>query len=322
MLANELARFGLSYRIVEKIPTRSTWSKALMITSRTMNILEDIGLHEEILSKGTVTEGLDFHFNHRPIASFTMNSNTDPTIRYPFPFVLPQPDVEEAFEHVLNQRGGKIEWEREAVKVDPLKDYVEVTLKTGEVVRARYVVGCDGAHSFIRHSQPEWKFEGRAVNVLWAQCDGTITDKRVHTARGAGFVGATGSLLLIHDLLTSGFSIRLPLYHNLRRFRVIVDVPAKSVGLDPGSTFTYGRVEGQTPTLEQFNQLVKATVGDENFAEVTDPTWLTYFMVQERMVSKLRTANRLFLAGDAAHCHSPAGGQGMNMGIQDGVYPS
>lgn len=198
VLANELARFGVSYRIVEKIPERSTWSKALMITSRTMHILEDIGLHEEILSRGTVAEGLDFHFNHRPIASFTMNSNTDPTIRYPFPFVLPQPDVEEAFEHVLNQRGGKIEREREVVKVDPLKDYVEVTLKTGEVIKARYVVGCDGAHSFIRHSQPDWKFEGRPVNVLWAQCDGTITDERVHTARAAGFVGTTGSVSIVH----------------------------------------------------------------------------------------------------------------------------
>ena len=192
------------YRIVEKIPTRSTWSKALMITSRTMNILEDIGLHEEILSKGTVVEGLDFQFNHRPLASFTMNSNTDPTIRYPFPFVLPQPDVEEAFEHVLNERGGNIEWEHEVVKVDPLKDFVEVTLKTGEIIRAKYVVGCDGAHSFVRHSLAEWKFEGRPVNVLWAQCDGTIADERVPTARGAGFVGLAGS-----TVQTFKFDIRI-----------------------------------------------------------------------------------------------------------------
>jgi 2-polyprenyl-6-methoxyphenol hydroxylase-like FAD-dependent oxidoreductase len=65
------------------------------------------------------------------------------------------------------------------------------------------------------------------------------------------------------------------------------------------------------------NNLLKDSMGPM-YSEVTDPTWLTYFTVQERMVRDLGYENRLFLAGDAAHCHSPAGGQGMNMGIQDG----
>ena len=118
--------------------------------------------------------------------------------------------------------------------------------------------------------------------------------------------------------LIGGFSIRLPLYHHRRRFRVIVDVPPESENLETSGEFKYGRIDGKTPTLEQFNRLLKTTMGSK-FAEVTDPSWLTYFVVQERMVSDLRSARRMFLAGDAAHCHSPAGGQGMNMGIQDGT---
>ena len=194
VLANELARLNVSYRIVEKISTRSTWSKALMITSRTMAILENIGLNEEILAKGTVIEGGDMHWNHEFIGGLSMDA-VDPNTRYPFPFVLPQPDVEEAFVHVLNKRNGKVERDNGVVKVETLKEYVEVTMKTGEVIKAKYVVGCDGAHSLIRHSQPDWKYEGRPVNVLWAQCDGTVSDPKKHTARAALYLGRKGILI-------------------------------------------------------------------------------------------------------------------------------
>ena len=91
------------------------------------------------------------------------------------------------------------------------------------------------------------------------------------------------------------------------------DMPEQS------NEFKYGRLEGRKPTLEEFNALVRETMGPDNYNEVIEPTWLTYFTVQERMVETLRMAGRLFLAGDSAHCHSPAGGQGMNMGIQDGM---
>jgi 2-polyprenyl-6-methoxyphenol hydroxylase-like FAD-dependent oxidoreductase len=157
-----------------------------------MEILENSGLHEEILSKGTVVEGIDFNFNQRPVGSVSMSLVEQTNIRYPFPFVLPQPEVEAAFDHVLNKRGYQVEWECEAAGLELMKDYVEVKLKNGETIEARYVVGCDGAHSFVRHSQSYWKFEGRPVNLLWAQCDGTVKDPRAAPARGAGFIGATG----------------------------------------------------------------------------------------------------------------------------------
>jgi 2-polyprenyl-6-methoxyphenol hydroxylase-like FAD-dependent oxidoreductase len=106
--------------------------------------------------------------------------------------------------------------------------------------------------------------------------------------------------------------------HHERRFRIIVNVPPSVLNLSSTTEFRYGQIEGQAPTLEHFSDLVRQSMG-EAFAEISEPTWLTYFMVQERMVEKLRAGRRMFLAGDAAHCHSPAGGQGMNMGIQDGI---
>ena len=156
-----------------------------------MNILENIDLSKEILSQGTIMEGVDIHFSHQQVASINM-SLENPIIRYPFPFILPQPDVEAAFEHILEDRGFHVERETEVVDLEVKKDYVEVSLKNGESFKARFVVGCDGAHSFVRHSQSDWKFEGRPVNLLWAQCDGTITDRKIHTTRAGFFVGTTG----------------------------------------------------------------------------------------------------------------------------------
>ena len=291
-----------------------------MITARTMTILENIGLSEEILSRGTVIEGLDLHFNQRRLGSVSMSlAALSATVRYPFPFILAQPEVEEALENALNKRGTHVEFETEVTGVEELKEHVKVMLKDGSTIKARYVVGCDGAHSVVRHSNKEWKFEGRPVNVIWAQCDGTITDERVHTTRGGFFVGPSGMAPHVYLLFNPGFALRLPYIHHQRRFRVIVSVPPEQMSLEQTTEFRYGRIDNRKPTLEQFNGLVKAAMGPNYFSEVTNPTWLTYFMVQERMVNNLRNGRRLFLAGDAAHCHSPAGGQGMNMGIQDGI---
>jgi len=139
VLANECAGYGIDFRILEKNATRSTWSKALMLTSRTMDILENIGLNEEILFTGTIVEGGDCYFNQKPLGSVTWD--LPKTTRYPFPFINPQPECEAAFEHVLNKRGFQVEWNSEVVGVEVQKEYVEVSVKDSETIKARFVVG-------------------------------------------------------------------------------------------------------------------------------------------------------------------------------------
>src|SRR5437762_2158941 len=102
-------------------------------------------------------EGVDIHFSHKRVASINMSLD-NPIIRYPFPFISPQPDVEAAFEHVLTERGIHVERGIEVVDLEVKEDYVEITLKNGEILKSRFVVGCDGAHSFVRHSRSDWKF--------------------------------------------------------------------------------------------------------------------------------------------------------------------
>lgn len=162
-----------------------------MITSRTMEILENIGLNEEILSTGTVIESGQVNFNHHLLGSVTFE--LPETTRYPFAFVNPQPECEEAFENVLKKRGGKIERDSEVIGLQIFKDYVQVSTNSG-TIKARYVVGCDGAHSLVRHSQQTWKFEGRPVSILWTQCDGTIADERVSSTNVAFAIGKPGNI--------------------------------------------------------------------------------------------------------------------------------
>ena len=81
---------------------------------------------------------------------------------------------------------------KEVVGITVREDYVDVRLASGEQQKSRYVVGCDGAHSFVRKCQSNWRFEGCPINLLWAQCDSTLADPRIRTTRAAGFLGSTG----------------------------------------------------------------------------------------------------------------------------------
>ncbi|PVH77924.1 hypothetical protein DL98DRAFT_517059 [Cadophora sp. DSE1049] len=189
----------------------------------------------------------------------------------------------------LDKYGNAVQWGVTAVKVEQDDERVDVMLQHAdgeENVRAKYVVGCDGAHSIVRKSAG-LSFEGAVYPQDFILAD--VQLEWEHKANLHIFIGHYGLLAA------------LPLQNGI--FRLVCSRPFET------DTET-------EPTLDDFRAAIRQHVPGE--VEISNPVWMTRFRLHHRIASNYRSG-RLFIAGDAAHIHSPAGGQGMNTGIQDSV---
>lgn len=293
VMASELSRYGLSCRIVDQSEGPSIWSKAQVIHARTLEVLEDAGLLGPILERGQPVAGVNiFTPELQRIVHFSIGG-----IDSPFPYVLSlsQRDTELLLaEQLETQRGIRIE---RKVRLDGFtQDGEGVTASLvhadgrTEEVRAGYLLGCDGAHSTVRKGLG-LELEGSTYPQRLLQADVRVDLPHAAPADEIVlFLGPAGLIALF------------PLPPGERRYRLITF-------LDPE-----GPEADAEPTLEVFQRLM-AERGPKG-AQVSDPAWMVDFRIHCRMVRRYRKG-RAFLAGDAAHIHSPAGGQGMNTGIQD-----
>jgi 2-polyprenyl-6-methoxyphenol hydroxylase-like FAD-dependent oxidoreductase len=287
-MASEVARHGLSCRVVDKAPAPSDKSKALVVQARTIEVFEAMGLAERFLTAGERMRAINFYVKERRIARMHFEGLDSP---YPYPLIIEQSATERILGEHLAGLGLTVERRVELAGFTVGEDEVSATLRHPdggtEAVRARWLLGCDGAHSTVRHAL-ELPFEGAPYEE-----DFILGDVRLEWSlperEGHGFL-ARGELL-----------VALPM-RGEQRFRLI----ARRSQVHPN--------RGQDPTLEEFQELIDQASSVR--AVLSDPVWLASFRLQRRIVPQLRQG-RIFLAGDAAHIHSPAGGQGMNTGIQD-----
>jgi 2-polyprenyl-6-methoxyphenol hydroxylase-like FAD-dependent oxidoreductase len=287
-LAFELRRHGLRCRIVDQGEGPSIWSKAQAIHARTLELLERAGITPELLRDGKRIKQVNvFAAGGRRVAQVGIEGLDT---AYPYIYSLPQRDTEIVLARCLERVGQAIEHRLRLDRFTQDGQGVEAVLVHAdgrqETVRAAYMVGCDGAHSTVRHGL-ELPFEGSTYEVRIIQADVRVQlPVPVEDDEAVVFFGEGAVVGL------------LPL-PGPQRYRMLVP-------RGPG--------DETEATLANFQE-VFAKVGPPG-AVVDDPAWMIAFRLHCRMVGQYRVG-RVFLAGDAAHIHSPAGGQGMNMGIQD-----
>jgi 2-polyprenyl-6-methoxyphenol hydroxylase-like FAD-dependent oxidoreductase len=167
MAAGELARRGVAVRVVEKAAERSRLSKALVVQPRTLEVMDLIGLADEFVRRGYPAPGLNVGLGtgKKPVAVEMQGLDT----RFPYLLVQPQEDTKELLESRLNEHGVAIERGVELVDVEQHDDYVVSSVRLPgdgqEQVRSRYLVGCDGAHSAVRHAI-KLPFEGKSHETV------------------------------------------------------------------------------------------------------------------------------------------------------------
>jgi 2-polyprenyl-6-methoxyphenol hydroxylase-like FAD-dependent oxidoreductase len=290
-LAIELARRGSSVRIIDRAPAPATESRALGTQARTIEHLRMMGIDERDLQPSLRLRGLAVHDGQREVAVIPTRVER-PDIVYDGLLIMSQAATERVLLARLTELGVEVERPVALAALSQDEHAVHATLSGpdgNETVHARYLAGCDGARSSVRHHLRA-EFEG----VTYPQ-EFLLADCRIGWDRPRDL----GNAWLHPDGLL--FALPLP-EGDLWRVIVNADRPAPE--------------EKASPTLEEIAAIAAARTGGD--LPLLDATWLSRFRINRRMVERYRHG-RVFLAGDAAHIHSPVGGQGMNTGIQDAV---
>ncbi|WP_328663266.1 FAD-dependent monooxygenase [Nocardia salmonicida] len=304
--AVEVVRHGVRCRIIDAQSDPPQYAKAVGIQPRTLELFEAMGILREVLDAGILMRGQIVYVNGTE--ADRMDLTLPPEI--PFGFLgLPQYETERILRRHLESLGTRVERGVRLVGFTQDEDGVDAVLAGPEgehTVRARYLVGCDGAHSTVRKTLG-LTFEGAAfeeqymlgdVELDWSQPHG-YNVRSMHQTNG-----------VTDDVLVC---IPLPGHH---RYRVSMRVPPEleidtSVG---GDKIEHGLGTGPGPGLADIQAVLDRLAPEPTTA--SHLRWSSVFRISHRIVDAYGRG-RVFVAGDAAHIHPPTGAQGMNTGIQD-----
>lgn len=288
MLAIELARRGVEVRVLDKRRSRPNETRAIGIHARTLEVMHQLGIVEEFLTLGHPVGGVIFHLRGQRQAQARFGGLDTP---YPFLLTLSQEQTQRILDERLESLGVSIDRGVEVVDMRHDAGGAELLItrhddQGEQILHADWVVGCDGVHSIVRR-RLGLSFDGEDYGQDWLMAEVT-TDWPMRSDRFHIFAHSP-AVLAMFPLSSS-------------RWRVfLAQVPNRGP-------------QRQAPDMQEIERLV-AQRGPKGM-RLTDPTLLAAFRCYLRSTKTMRSG-RVLIAGDAAHVHSPAGGQGLNTGLHD-----
>jgi 2-polyprenyl-6-methoxyphenol hydroxylase-like FAD-dependent oxidoreductase len=290
VLALWLTRLRVRVRIIDKTAEPGTTSRALAVQARTLELYRQVGLADAVVEAGVKVAGLNLWVRGARAAHVPIQSLGTGLSPFPYPLIYPQDDHERLLIERLDALGVKVERQTELVRFDQHPEGVRAVLKrpdgSEEISEASYLAGCDGARSTVRE------------------------------ALGTGFPGGTYSgVFYVADVDAAGPAVDSEIHVELEEANFLVVFPLKGTG----RLRLIGPVSWE-PDHERevtFDDIRDRAIGKMKLT-IARVNWFSTYHVHHRVATRFREG-RIFLLGDAAHVHSPVGGQGMNTGIGDAV---
>ncbi len=282
-LAASLISRGIQATVVDAQATAAHTSRAAAVNARTLEVLEGLDVARRLVKEGIQAPRFTIRDRSRILMRLDFSGLTT---NYPYTLLVPQNVTEKLLNDRLTELGGAVVRSKVLTSIAEDGEGVTATFDDGDTIRARYVVGADGIHSTVRE-QAAIGFEGGHYDESFILAD-------VHLSGGAPveevvLFWATAGLTVVAPLPDGTYRIVAP----------VADAP-------------------EEPSVEFVQQVLDERGLGAGRVVVTDVVWGSRFRIHHRVAHTYR-AGRLLLAGDAAHVHSPAGGQGMNLGIQDAI---
>lgn len=289
VLALWLKKRGIDFRIIDKSDKPGTTSRALAVQARTLEFYRQLSIDKKLIEQGVIADHVHMRRSGRVVASARFGAIGENVTHFPYLLFCPQDVHEEMLCEELRKLGVEVERNTELLSFNQNEKEVRVLLRTPkgeESLVVDYLCGCDGAHSVVRHQISE-AFPG-----------GTYTHR-----------------FFVADVLAEGAAAQdgVQISFSPKDFCIVMPVKKKAsirlTGIVPPESESKEKI-----TFDDVSKSVQNNTG----LNVKSVLWFSSYRVHHRMAERFQSG-RIFLAGDAAHIHSPAGGQGMNTGIGDAV---